>query len=411
MPRPSITRRSFLASTAATAIAARALGVEPGARESSERSLAAAADYLWRQQSSDDGGWHSAQYGVLRSGHALTPFVLHALLQIPISIAPRDSTRVRAALDFLRERIDDEGVLGRSDPDLLEYPIYSTSYALRCLLAVQDDPAFRHERDGVLVELMLLFLMTAQFDVDMGFTPESPAFGGWGFNEARGPGDSGHMDLAHTRRALQALREARDGFKKAENFDCNHAFKQATSFLLVVQKHPRAAARPHHASDGPARSAPPPLFFDGGFYFSPIVLDANKGRRDEHPAPHWRSYATATCDGVLALLAAGVPRDDERVTAAEAWLRQHTNLDYPQGVPTEYPEPWGDAIRFYHYAVRGEAYRALEWPAAERLRLAELVQSRQEADGSFVNRSSPLMKEDDPVLCTTLATAALANCL
>jgi hypothetical protein len=409
MTMPSITRRTFLASTAAAAFAARARGAQSAASDSERRALASASDYLWRQQA-DDGGWHSPQYGVLRSGQALTPFVLHALLQVPSAVAPRDISRIAAALDFLRERIDDEGVLGRSDPDLVEYPIYSTSYALRCLLTVQDDAELRRDGDDDLIERMSLFLASAQFDVDAGFTPESPAFGGWGFDAARGPGDPGHMDLSHTRRALEAIRAARGRLDSAD-FDCNHAFKQATRFLLVVQKHPRAAARPHLASDGPASIAPPPLLFDGGFYFSPVVLDANKGRMDDDPSPHWRSYATATCDGVLALLAAGVPRDDERVAAAEGWLRQHTSLDYPQGVPTEYPEPWGDAIRFYHFAVRGEAYRALGWPAAERERLAATVAAQQDADGAFVNRTSPLMKEDDPVLCTALATVALASCL
>src|SRR6478672_238308 len=63
----------------------------------------------------------------------------------------------------------------------------------------------------------------------------------------------------------------------------------------------------------PRASLTPP--FDGGFYFSPIVLTANKGReeRDKRGMYYYRSYATATCDGLLALLACGVPRSDERV--------------------------------------------------------------------------------------------------
>lgn len=44
--------------------------------------LARAANYLWHQQT-PDGGWHSKTYGLLRSGQALTPFVLDALLQVP----------------------------------------------------------------------------------------------------------------------------------------------------------------------------------------------------------------------------------------------------------------------------------------------------------------------------------------
>ena len=43
--------------------------------------LAKAAGYLWKQQAAD-GGWHSHTYGLLRSGQALTPFVLGALLEV-----------------------------------------------------------------------------------------------------------------------------------------------------------------------------------------------------------------------------------------------------------------------------------------------------------------------------------------
>src|SRR4029077_2143054 len=136
---------------------------------------------------------------------------------------------------------------------------------------------------------------------------------------------------------------------------------------------------------------------------SPIVLAANKGR-EEHVdgASFFRSYATATCDGVLALLAAGVDRGDERVVRAVEWLQAHGDLNYPEGVPTDHPEPWGEAIRFYHYAARAEVYAALDWPGEWRAELAAIVAKTQAEDGSFRNTVSPLMKEDDPVMCTAL---------
>jgi squalene-hopene/tetraprenyl-beta-curcumene cyclase len=252
---------------------------------------------------------------------------------------------------------------------------------------------------------MYAFLSAAQFTESNGFMTSHPAYGGWGLDVAKEPGNAGHMDLAHTRRALEALRVLMPdrGYPQ---------FTRGELFLRVVQRHPGALAAPklvneylHHHSDLP---------FDGGFYFSPVVYDANKGRSaaasDEHDAPHFRSYATATCDGVLALLACRVPRDDERVTRAIEWLRAHEDFDYPEGVPRDHPEPWGDAIRFYHYAVRAEAYDALDWPGDWRTTLASAVAKSQGADGNFQNTASPLMKEDDPILCTTLAAVALWRC-
>jgi squalene-hopene/tetraprenyl-beta-curcumene cyclase len=372
------------------------------------RALARSAAYLWQQQA-EDGGWHSPQYGVMRSGQALTPYVLRALLTIPERISARPKGGVARAMEFMLARLDASGVLGNADPDIVEYPIYSTSYALRCAIEVKP----QRPREMKMAK-MARFLVGAQFQENNGFELSAAAYGGWGLDAPRKPGVSGHMDLAHTRRALEAL-AAFDAWSAERSFEYDRPAMEsrAEAFLALVQKRPEAAGRqpPIFAEDaaGKITSTTPP--FDGGFYFSPVVLAANKGRVEGEPSPHWRSYATATCDGILALLAAGVPREDERVRAAVAWLRRHTDVDYPQGVPTKHPEPWGEAIQFYHYSVRAEAYRALQFPADERQRLAAAVARHQRDDGSFVNAASPLMKEDDPVLCTAQATVALANCV
>ena len=386
-----------------------------GQDAAARRALDRAVEYLWSQQA-DDGGWHSPQYGVLRSGQALTPFVLHSLLGAIDVLNCFDEGKIRRASGFITSHLDSAGVLGQFDPDLIEYPVYCSSYALQAFARFQSFGQKLGADADAAAKSMSNFLLAAQFDEDDGFTSADAAYGGWGFQAALKPGQSGHMDLAHTRRALDAL--ALPQFEKQSV----EARTKAQTFLRVVQKLPQAAARPQVAAPNHATLAPPPSSdrpesamdstpFDGGFYFSPVVLEANKGRQEDEPTPHWRSYATATCDGILALLAAGVRPEDERVTAAVAWLQSHTDLDYPQGVPTEHPEPWGEAIRFYHYAVRAEVYQRLGWPADERLRLATAVSAKQDPDGSFVNRESALMKEDDPVMCTALAVVALSNCL
>ncbi|MGI9457081.1 MAG: hypothetical protein ACR2NU_11015 [Aeoliella sp.] len=383
--------------------------------QAEEQGLARAAEYLWSQQS-HEGGWHSAQYGVLRSGQALTPFVLHALLQVPEEVFPRPEGGEKRAFRYLYSLIENQGHLGHADPEVAEYPVYSTAYALRCLLerdatfvddittgvdGIPRNSAMLNslvERRRILVEQMESFLESAQFTESNGFDPKHVAYGGWGFDKPLQPGEPGHMDLAHTRRALEAIACLHQRHPVSSETHSDRVFRpivqRAEVFLRTVQKYP----------------GKPTLPFDGGFYFSPVVHDANKGRLEEEPAPHWRSYATATCDGILALLAAGVPRDDPRVAAAVKWLEEHTDVNYPQGVPTDHPEPWGEAIRFYHYTVRAEVYRKLNYPADERASLAAALLKHQRADGSFVNDVSPLMKEDDPMLCTALAVEALANC-
>jgi hypothetical protein len=259
------------------------------------------------------------------------------------------------------------------------------------------------EDDAPLRQRMEAFLRSAQLNEANGFTRDHAAFGGWGFDAPSKPGELGHMDLAHTRRALQALAMCRPCVAVMTTVRTD-----AQEFLRVVQKHPGAADRQPFIEGFSAAAGQPP--YDGGFYFSPVVAAANKGREEFSEAKHYRSYATATCDGILALVAAGVPREDERLVKAIDWLNAHDDLAYPEGVPTDHPEPWGEAIRFYHYAVRAEAYAALDWPGDWRKKLANLVAKQQAPNGSFRNDASPLMKEDDPILCTALAAIALTHC-
>ena len=309
------------------------------------------------------------------------------------------------AVQFIVKHLDADGAIGRSDPDILEYPVYSTAYALMAIEKLQRHGNLLRKQGDLASWKMQEFLAKAQFNEDDGFKPEMPAYGGWGFDQAQSPGDSGHMDLAHTRRVLEALAVANRRLPAFADFHCNLA-NRAQCFLRVVQKHPSALAG-QPMPDGAAR--PNEIPFDGGFYFSPVVLAANKGRMNED-GNCWQSYATATCDGILALLASGVPRDDQRIIAAVDWLKKHTNLDYPQGVPTDHPEPWGEAIQFYHYATRAEVFRALDFPVEERAKLAAAVARHQREVGSFVNTVSPLMKEDEPLLATALAVVALSHC-
>jgi hypothetical protein len=331
--------------------------------------------------------------------------VLHTLLQVPESVYPRPKDGVDRALAFIRRHVGKDGSLGHTDPDVIEYPVYSTAYALRCLAAIKRDASHWKPGDENLIADMYAFLSTAQFDETDGFATTHAAYGGWGFDAAQEDGNPGHMDLAHTRRALQALRDALPEMSFPQ-------FTRAELFLRVVQRDRGALARPPRVEEYLFNWSDIP--FDGGFYFSPIVDAANKGRFqaeiDGNAAPHFRSYATATCDGILALLAAGVPREDRRFVAAIDWLKAHDDLNYPQGVPADYPEPWGAAIRFYHFAARAETYRALGWPGNWREQLPRAVEQVQAPDGSFRNPASPLMKEDDPILCTALATIALSNC-
>ena len=346
--------------------------------------LASAAEYLWSRQAWD-GGWHSETHGIARGGEAWTPFVLHALLQVPADVAPAPAGGVERALEFLRVRVDSAGALGRSAGPVLEYPNYATAYAIRIFVAA-GTPA-----DTSLVQRMAAYLAAEQLDESRGFTPDMPAYGAWGFGETNlGPGQAGHVDLSHTRRVLGALRAARA-------LDADMA-RAATSFLRMVQKHPDDA-RPQPPGGGEG-------VYDGGFYASPVTLGVNKG--GVLPDGTFRTYATATADGLIGLIAAGHAVDSEPVQAALRWLREHPGWDLPTGLPEDDPAQWQRVMRLYHIATRAEAYEIAGetgWEADA----AGVLATMQADDGSFSNPDGGANKEDDPLLGTALAIEALVR--
>ena len=249
------------------------------------QTLARTAAYLWGKQS-PDGSWRSETYGLLKSGQSFTPFVLFALSEVPTGIANPPEGAIERAMSFLRQMGDGEGVHGRVDPDFLDYPNYATACALHCFLRFGD------ETDGERIEKMTSYLLGQQFAEAAGFKPESPAYGGWGFGINRRPTLASFVDLSHTRRVLAAL---------AETNRLNPEIKiRAERFLALLQKSPKESRSPLIPASNSKAFSPPP--YDGGFFSSPNVSYANKGRiaKDPHTGrPYYRSYATATCDGIL----------------------------------------------------------------------------------------------------------------
>ncbi|MEE2889419.1 MAG: prenyltransferase/squalene oxidase repeat-containing protein [Planctomycetota bacterium] len=331
--------------------------------------------YLWSKQG-DDGGWHSETHGLLRSGQALTPFVLHALLEAEPQMTEQHRDKVQRALDFIRSSVNSDGVVGLGDPDVAEYPNYASSFAVRCLVAAGG------QQDTDLIELMCRYLKSQQFSDDRGFDRDHPVHGAWGFG---GPlplgGSPGHVDISYTRHVLEALRDA--------NAIDEGLASRARLFLNRMQR-------------------------EGGFYFSPVVGAANKGKTvlsEDGEGTIYLPYATATSEGLLALLAAGVKLDDRRVVGALAWLESHPDLDHPGGIPRDHPEQWGQVLFFYHLAIRGEVAIASGKSDHMLEPLATLLIDRQGVDGSFVNPHGTLMKEDDPILATALAIKSLGAAL
>ena len=358
-------------------------------------SLIRVTDYLWSKQS-PDGSWRSETYGLLKSGQSLTPFILFVLSEVRNDMAPPPEGTVEKSMNFLRRMGRKNNIHGRADPDVLDYPNYATAYALRCFLR------YGQEGDKTRIDDLTRYLVLQQFAEAAGFSPDSPAYGGWGFGINQRPTLSSFVDLSHTRRVLAALAEANKIDAEIKS--------RALCFLSLLQKSPKETRSPLIPTKSPITSGfiPPP--YDGGFFSSPNVSYANKGRIAKDPLagrPYYRSYATATCDGVLALLATGVPQTDDRVLDAVRWLEQHSGWKLPPGIPAEHSEPWAESMIYYHCAARAQVFNELAIAKDWRKNLRTFLAERQNEDGSFLNPQGRLMKEDDPILCSALALIAL----
>ena len=347
------------------------------------RNLATrATTYLWAQQSAD-GGWHSQTHGLLKSGQALTPFILHTLLQASDNTSVEQ--KIRKGLQFIRSNTSRGGVLGAANPQILEYPNYATSYGLRVLAA------FGSAQDSILIKGMYDYLIDQQFDLSRSIPADHVAFGGWGFGEQQLPaGQVGYVDLSHTRRVLQSLRAVSLG-------DLDTAYSQAKHFLDGLQN------RQLH-------TVVEKKYYDGGFHYSPVNFLANKGSvmqlSDEDI---FLSYATATCDGLLALAAIGIHEKDPAVVDALNWLATHDQLAYPEGIPQDNPAQWHRVMFFYHLAVRAEVYATYGWPPGTQKAMLSLLDAHIREDGSFYNVNGAPNKENDPLLATALALSTLQH--
>jgi hypothetical protein len=193
-------------------------------------------------------------------------------------------------------------------------------------------------------------------------------------------------------------------------------------------------------NEDPARRDP--VFDDGGFFFIPDDEVQNKAGiagLDRWGRQRFRSYGTMTADGLRALVRCGLGRGHPRVTAARRWLERNFSAEDNPGEfssdravlqnATYYYWTW--AVTHALLATRPKSSAATRSgspcpinvpvpthattqpilpsvaPNTWALPLAEELLRRQRADGSWVNDYTDA-KEDDPLVATPWAAAALA---
>jgi len=372
-----------------------------------DASLEKAGRYLVAKQSAD-GAWRSETYGALRDGPSLTSFVISGLWFLP-QAGSEGQAAFRRGAEYMVRFVDERGQL-RVGPRELLFPVYTAAGASRMVVHAEQSERYLRARQA-----WIKYLRGRQLTEELGWKPEDPEYGGWGFSldVPRKPpvGQPKEMffesNLAATIFAVAALRSAKTP-------DDDPAFRRALVFIERCQNFPAKETD---------RDA---TYEDGGFFFMPDDVAQNKAGiagKDRNGRVRFHSYGTMTADGVRALLRCGLPADHPRVVAARRWLEQNFSAHRNPGVfepdrevlrdATYYYWTWASAHAFLALGIDGkprkdataQTKQIIAWPKE----LAEALLQRQRPDGTWANRFTDA-KEDDPLIATSWAVASLAIC-
>jgi squalene-hopene/tetraprenyl-beta-curcumene cyclase len=337
---------------------------------------------------SPDGGWRSDVYGNFRAGDALSPLVLAAL--------DRNAAAFRVGCGFLARL----AATGDTDP-ALEYPAYTAALATQALAG--------HGAERAAIDRWLALLRRHQLVERLGWRPDDAEFGGWGYAavEPRKPGPD-DLRLPHLEPNLSATMFALAALRTAGAAADDPAITAARVFVERCQN---VAAVP---------AAADPAFDDGGFCF--VLREPNRSKagpagRDRHGRPRLLSYGSATADGLRALLACGLPARHPRVATARAWLERNFAADLHAGRFPADRHVFRDACYFYYVwsvaaaleSLGSDVVETAAGPVDWRESLSAALVARQGADGSWANPHAAV-REDDPLIATPFAVAALRIC-
>lgn len=323
-----------------------------------------------------------------------------ALGPLQRDLAPVPAAYARA-VDFLATAVDADGAM-RAPP-----PAYPTYVAALTVLVLETPGNERHDAARA---ALVAHLRARQLGPALGWSPDDASFGGWGYypREPRRPAGAIGDDLLSSN--LSATLFAIGALTLGGVAVDDPALVLARGFVERCQNRVAACAPPD-----PAGARCPD---DGGFFFSPALPDANKAGvitwqgRERYP-----SYGSMTADGVRALLRLGVAPADPRVAEAGAWLERHFDPAANPGGFATVAEVRRASAYYYWTWTAAHALRALgkaelatargpvRWAPA----LAAELLRRQRDDGAWKSDFTE-MREDDPVVATSFAMAALAVC-
>lgn len=330
-------------------------------------------EWLLHRQA-DDGGWHSETYGSMKAGTGCTALVVFALSEGAATDNATESIALRRGVQFLTGRPADDGLVVAPD-GTRDNPLYAAALTLLVVAESTD-------RDHEAVRIRLAAGLKAYQRTERnGWRRDETDFGGWGLSRsADRAGRFGPSNVSLTSVVLQAL-------------DRSASLDQTVrddALLFLDRCRNRSGDKRYH----------------GGFVFTPRadeplnkggdLVDANGGR-----VP--RPYLAPSCDGWLARRACGEAVDSSESRATLGFIRPEAR----DVSPFDRRGSEG-GLAFYTVASRSlvRMRGGVSGTDSEEVLWMEELTRRQHRDGSWSNPDST-MREDDPLVATSLAVLAL----
>jgi len=236
------------------------------------------------------------------------------------------------------------------------------------------------------------YLKEYQWDEARGVKADGDYYGGAGY-----AGDKSRPDLSNTAFFLEALKTA--GVSKDDP-----AFKKAVVFVSKCQNF----ASEHNKAAWAAKNN------DGSFIYTGANGGENRRTDGDGRKTDMGGYGSMTYAGVKSMIYCGVGKDDPRMKKALEWIAKNYTLDANPGMPEENSQRG----LYYYYHTFAKTMDALgedtftdakgqkhDWRAD----LLAAIVKRQQADGSWTNKT-PNWMESDPTLDTGYVLMALSYC-
>lgn len=325
-------------------------------KDEKKDELQKAIDFIFSIQKSD-GSFRSELNVTLSSGQTITPFVLYSLSFCNPSYLEKHKQSIAKGVNFIKNQIGPDGGIGFKT-ETPEYPTYAMSLTVLALRRI--DPSFNTEK--IIVKLKSLQLVNT-----LGWDEKDPEYGSFDYG---GPFPKkpyyNRPDISKTAFAIEAINDPKD-----------ESVKNALKFVRKCCNK------------------------DGGFFFTTSEREAFMNK-----AGIGVSYGTTTCDGVRALVSAGI--EDETLKSALNWLKSNLSPEIPGGFKTPEQKIFAQGMFFYWSFIVSWVHLKFKLDQNFIKSLRGKLISLQKNDGSFQNEFG-IMKEDDILIATPLAIIALSN--